>query len=566
MAYHAPVSDDELRQDVQAYLDSGGNKSEAARRRGLHRKTYLDRLASAQKRLKVKLGKVVDGKVDYARAEKRALPVKGGVARYILSSCQNNTHPHNDGLRNILAYGAWLGALPKSSFEFILGSFSYAVDAYGAKSVKRGTFDEGKAGEELWYDPALVPYIKDHAIALAPGLIWCGEMNILPTATNPLSRLEDYNGRNSNIIPHAVHAMESIASLPDEATKFNFATGGITLRNYIQKRAGILAERKHTYGALLVEVDSEGNWYVRQLTVGEDGAVYDIGPSGYRGVKVKNGKVQALRNNGGSGWGFADSIMWGDIHASEMDLDVRELAFGEGGMLDQLRPARQFWHDLYSMRSRGHHEMKNFHRMFVKWADNEDSVEDEIQITADFAHEAHRDWCETIVVRSNHDRHLDRWLNEARPERDPRNAEYFHRLQSKMLAELRAGNRDFNICEWALRGAGKHGIPEAIRFLAEDESYVICKDHDGGVECGLHGDLGVNGSRGSTRGLRRLARRVNKDHDHTAAINGPVWSGGACARRFPYMKGPHTHSVSHIVTFENSARQIITFWADKFRA
>jgi hypothetical protein len=84
-----------------------------------------------------------------------------------------------------------------------------------------------------------VPFLKDHAIQLAPGLIWCGEMNILPTATNPLSRLEDYNGRASNIIPHAVHALESIASLPDEATKFNYATGAITLRNYIQKRAGI---------------------------------------------------------------------------------------------------------------------------------------------------------------------------------------------------------------------------------------------------------------------------------------------------------------------------------------
>jgi hypothetical protein len=117
--------------------------------------------------------------------------------------------------------------------------------------------------------------------------------------------------------------------------------------------------------------------------------------------------------------------MWGDIHASEMDLDVRELAFGEGGMLDQLRPRRQFWHDLFSMRSRGHHEMKNFHRMFAKWVDGEESVEDEMRITADFSHEAHRDWCETVVVRANHDRHLDRWLNEARPERDPRTPTIF---------------------------------------------------------------------------------------------------------------------------------------------
>src|SRR5262249_10829390 len=163
---------------------------------------------------------------------------------------------------------------PGDTCEFILGSFSYAIDAYGAKAVKRGTFDKkvanGSLGK-LWYAPELVPYIKDEAIQLAPGLIWCGEMNILPTVVHPLTGLDDYNGRNSNIIPHVKHAMESIASLADEATKFNYSTGTITLRNYIQKRAGIVAERKHTYGALIVEVDHEGNWYVRQLTVDDKG-------------------------------------------------------------------------------------------------------------------------------------------------------------------------------------------------------------------------------------------------------------------------------------------------------
>jgi hypothetical protein len=204
--------------------------------------------------------------------------------------------------------------------------------------------------------------------------------------------------------------------------------------------------------------------------------------------------------------------------------------------------------------------------MYEKWVDNEDSVEDEMRITADFAHEAHREWCETVVVRANHDRHLDQWLDDERAIKgDHKNADYYHILRGKLLSEIKAGNRDFNVCEWALRNV-EGSIPEAIRFLGEDESYVICKEHGGGIECGLHGDLGVNGSRGSTRGLRKLGRRVNKDHDHTASVSGPVWSGGTCQLRFPYMKGPHTHSVSHIATFENSERQILTFWAGKFRA
>jgi hypothetical protein len=555
------ISDVELKKDVDAYIQAGGNRSEAARLRALPRKTYNNRLEMAQTRFGMTLGKIVDGRVDYVKAIKRPLPKNRNVARYFLTSAQNNTHPHKKGFENLLAYRDWLTKRPGDTCELIIGTFSYQTDAYGAKAVKRGAY---RPTGELWYAPELIPYFKDESIELAPGLVWCGEMNILPTAKHPLTGLDDYNGRNSNIVPHAKHAMESVASLADEATKFNYSTGTITQRNYIQKRAGIVAERRHAYGALIVEVDSAGNWYVRQLHVGGEGEIYDIGPRGCGGVRISDGTVHALPA-GSQDQSFVEAITWGDIHAAEMDLHVRELGWSEGGMLDQLSPRRQFMHDIFSMRSRSHHELRNFHRTYQKFVDGEGSVEDEMCVTADFMKEAARPWCETVVVRSNHCRHLDRWLNEANPAFDPANARYFNLLQLKMLEAFDTGDRDFNILEWALRNM-ENGIPEGVRFLGEDESFVICKNFDGGVECGLHGDLGPNGARGSTQVLMKLGRAANKAHDHTAAIRGPVYSAGACSLSFPYMKGPNAHSVSHIVTFENAARQIITFWSGKFRA
>jgi hypothetical protein len=555
---NTPPTKAELQKDVDAYIAAGGNKSEAARLRGMNRLTYKGRLVMAEKALGVSLGKVVDGRVDYVKATKRPLPPKGAVARYILTSCQNNTHPHSAGLENLLAYGEWTKRTKRgNTFEFIVGSFSYAIDAYGAKAVKRG---RAVTTDALWYAPELVPFIKDESIELAPGLVWSGEMNILPTAVDPLTGLDDYNGRSSNIVPHVKHAMESVASLADEATKFNYSTGAITLRNYIQKRIGIIAERRHTYGALLVEVDSGGSWYVRQLQIGEDGSVYDIGPAGYTGVRVRDGEVDAIKV--GEQRTFVEALNWGDIHAAEMDLWVRELGWSKGGCIDQLRPRKQFLHDVFSMRSRGHHEMKDFLRTYEKYVDDEGSVEGEVAVTADFLGDAVRPWCESIVVRSNHDRHLDRWINEADPKKDPPNAAYYTKLMNAKLAAMDSGNKDFSILEWALRGAG---APKVVRFLGEDESYIICK-RAGGIECGLHGDLGPNGSRGSTRNLRKLGRAVNKGHDHQAAIRDKVWSAGACSLNFPYMKGPGAHSISHIVTFDNAARQILTFWNGKFRA
>lgn len=60
-------------------------------------------------------------------------------------------------------------------------------------------------------------------------------------------------------------------------------------------------------------------------------------------------------------------------------------------------------------------------------------------------------------------------------------------------------------------GAAPCGRPKAIRFLGEDESYIICKGRDFvGIECGLHGDLGPSGSRGSTRSLKKLGRPLTR--------------------------------------------------------
>ncbi len=550
------IDHDELQLDVQAYYDAGGNKSEAARARGLKRQTYGDRLAMAEKELGVRLGKVADGRVGQLTAEKMKLPERGHVRRFILTSLQNNTLMLAPGFENLVAYTEHLDELPNGTCELMVGTFSYQKAAYGAKSVKRGSL-KGDESEREWYAPEAEDYISDNMVELAPGLVWCGHMNILPTNKNPLTDFDDYNGRKSNIVPHAQLAMESVASMLDEATKFNYTTGTTGQRNYIQKRAGQLAEQRHDYGATLVEVDSEGNWYVRQLEMCEDGTFCDIGPMGTVGsIKVQNGIVLA-------GW-FVEGLNYGDVHAAELDLPVREEIWSSDGLLDQLRPKYQIMNDLFSMRSRSPHEMKDFHRMYEKHADSEETVEEEVHLTADLLVEARRDFCETVVVVSNHDRHLDRWLNEADFRADPPNSKYFCLLQYNKLDAIDEGDKDFNVLEFALRRAS---CPDDVRFLGRDESFIICKGaENGGVECGLHGDEGPNGARGNTRNLTKLGRPVNKGHDHKATKRLNVWSAGTCSLTFPYMHGPSAHSVSHIVTFDLGTRQLLTMWAGKSRA
>jgi len=122
----------------------------------------------------------------------------------------------------------------------------------------------------------------------------------------PLSGLETYTGRDSAIVPHAKITMESVASGKHEATKFNYTTGAVTQRNYIQKKAGQRGEQQHSYGGLIVEVDSEGNWYVRQLEAEEaSGEVRDLTLRFLPDGRVERSNIEA--------------IVWGDIHEARMD-------------------------------------------------------------------------------------------------------------------------------------------------------------------------------------------------------------------------------------------------------
>lgn len=552
-----PISDEELHKTWDVYRQTGGNKRATARILNIERQTVQHRIKQCHVRYGWSVDKMFDGEVEARKIERLPLPPVGQIAHYIITSAQNNTRVH-PGWKSLLRYVAFLDGQEKSSCRLFVGTYSYQIDAYGKKAVKRGKFRE--RDDSLWYAEEVVPYINDDSLEIAPGLIWAGEMNILPTQQNPLTRLETYNGRASNIVPHAKFAMESVASLADEATKFNYSTGTITLRNYIQKRTGIIAEREHNYGALHVEVDSSGNWYVRQLEIMEDdGVFYDLGPGGTP-VRITPRSVKAQ----GKAQRFVKGITWFDIHVAEMYPWVRKLAWGEGGILDTLRPKYQFCHDIFSMRSASHHELKNFHRTFEKMVTGENIVQNEMKDCAGWLMEAARPWTETVVVPSNHHRHLSRWLNEADPKRDPVNALYYMQLQTEYLKALAAQDTSFDILEYALRDAGLKG---EFNFLAEDQSFVICRDGaHGGIECSLHGDLGPNGARGSTVNLTRLGRKVNKGHDHRATWRGSVLSVGASSLSFPYMKGPHGHSITFAPVFENGARQLVTLWQGKYLA
>jgi hypothetical protein len=154
-------------------------------------------------------------------------------------------------------------------------------------------------------------------------------------------------------------------------------------------------------------------------------------------------------------------------------------------------------------------------------------------------------------------------LREADYRNDHINAIFFLTAQLRYYRSIKNKEPNFHLVEWALK---ELGCPEDIIFLQEDESFITCKDCSDGIENGMHGHLGLNGARGSPTGFSRMGRKANTAHTHSASIIDGVYTAGLSALMDQgYNKGPSSWSQSHILTYPNGKRAIITMFANRWR-
>lgn len=452
--------------------------------------------------------------------------------RFVFTSAQNNTHIHEGFFTALQAFCKHKDA------KLVISPFTYNKNGF-----QNGTKDSDK----LWYDQRIEPHFIGESAQVASDLIWCGELDILPTAVNPLSGFEAYTQAASGIIPHAKVQMQSLPRMKGEPPRFLYTTGALTLRNYIQRKAGQKAEFHHVFGALFVEIDDNGDWFARQLIADESGKFYDL--------------THCYEPDGSISVDRVAAITWGDIHMEKLDNDVAlgSWALKQGSILDVLKPEHQFIHDVADFRARNHHNTHDPHFLAKMHFRETDNVQFDLERCGDFLKTLTRDNdSKVVVVESNHDQALVRWLKEADIRKDPENAAFFHRC-NWLIMEAIERDIPFNVFEWACMRAGE--TPPRIKFLVEDDSYKVR-----GIEQGMHGHRGPNGARGNPRGFRSIGQKVNIAHMHSAGIFNGVYVAGVSGRMdMDYNKGPSSWSHSHIVTYQNGKRAIITMRGQKWR-
>jgi hypothetical protein len=481
---------------------------------------------------------------------------KTGVKRYIVTAAQTETKINEGFWNNLLELARYYGA------EVLVAPFAYNKQAFGHQSNSKpgAKRDENELFSAM--DPALVPYLVSDRVQLAKGLVFCAEVQILPTATDPLSGLETYTGRSSGIFPHAKIELRSIPSMRDEPTKFNYTTGCVTRHNYIQKKAGQKGEFHHAYGALIVEVMKDG-WWVRQLNADKDNIIYDLDVYAAHDDELGATIFSAVG---------AEALVSGDVHVAELDPEVKEATWGKGGLVDLLAPRVQVLHDVFDMRSRPWQDEQSFHRQLEKHVKKQESVEDEVRECAEVLNELCSKVEKTVIVRSNHDLKLEKWLDVGDYKKDLINAPFFLRAQLAKVNAILRGDKSFKVLQWAITSvATSHQftalLGKGVQYLAEDESYILCPEAGGGIECGNHGHLGVNGAKGTPKGFTKMARKMIIGDKHVAGIYGGVYVTGTCTGRdVAYAKGPSSWSPTDCVVYRNGKRALVTMWKGRFFA
>ena len=444
---------------------------------------------------------------------------------YFLTSAQNNTGVHDGFLQTILQF------CKENSAKLLVSKCTYKK-----KGFENLTSDQAEAD---WYDMKILPYLMNEQVQLGD-FIFYGNFDILPTAVNPLSGVESHSGELDCAFPHSKLHMRPIATMPLAQAKHVYTTGTVTLRNYVQRKAGQKAELHHVFGGLFVKVRN-GKAEVVPISAHDQSGEFSVYNKRYTPKGSKRNSVFAVN--------------FGDIHLEKVTPEYKEQMIN---VMCDLKPKHVFLHDILDFEARNHHEIKDKYQRFRKYKEGKDSVEQNVLDVFKWLEEISHIFPEITfhVVPSNHNDAFYKWSNSDQPSIDYTNLRFWHLVNFIMLDNI--SNQSEGELLPLVADHLNLTIPSNVVYHERDESVRFF-----GIEYNLHGDMGANGSRGSPQGLAKLGFKANTGHTHSAGIyNGVYVAGVCCTLDHGYNKGLSGWSNSFVITYEGGKRTVITKYPD----
>ncbi|HUU88779.1 MAG TPA: hypothetical protein VMX17_13640 [Candidatus Glassbacteria bacterium] len=503
---------------------------------------YLGKSERTVRKWLVKLGikqKQQEDSPQLKSARKKKISKK--TNRYIITWAQNNTPVHEVFLRNMEAYASEIDA----EIIIIAGRYKNPTSVFEDKE------------HETWHSRTK-PYLYAGTQSIHKHLIVVGDVKISPTAVIPMTSMEGFSGPESCIFGHPKVQMQMVPVLEDCPPKKMMTTGACTLPNYTDSKAGKKGEFHHTLGFAIVEIKNKNKFFTRQVIATDDGNFNDfIYNVKFDGGNKKLNVVPGLTFLSDEIEGTSvisrnkeiEAAILGDIHFGEHDQDVIDATLNV--LFKKLKPKQVILHDVFDGYSISHHDEKDPFAQFHKEVDGRNDLNKEIELMLEGLEPFSKYNC--VIVRSNHDDFLDRWLTRLdwRKASTMKNTLSYFKF-STLLAERKAPK---GIIPYVIN----ERYPEMITLGRSDSHRV------GKWELGQHGDVGASGSRGSINQFRRLNTKMIIGHSHSPnRKDGVIQVGTSTHLRVGYNIGPSSWLQSHAIIHSDGKAQQIDFIGGEF--
>lgn len=358
------------------------------------------------------------------------------------------------------------------------------------------------------------------------------DTKILASQINPLTGFNKKLHRDySYILPSP---KIRYLSIPNTSTypRFLATTGALTHGNYKMHIAqGRKAAIEHEYGFIFVEVKNKRRFNFHPVMAMKNGNFHFMREA-YRGGKVYEEQPEAL--------------VLGDMHVGDTCKKARAASLK---MIEELRPKRVVFHDFFNGHSINHHERSNNLSKARLCFGGKHVLEEEVeQCLRELQYFANRfPKVEFLVVESNHDLFLEKYISHENFLQDGENSVFACRLFVAVNQQ-----RTKPILQIAMELAGK--VPRNVTFLNEDEEYRVR-----GVGLDYHGHRGLNGSRGSSASFDRYNLKLITGHEHTPKIyqNGLV-VGTMTKLKLGYTKGASSWMHANGLLYSSGKYTLIT--------
>jgi len=437
-------------------------------------------------------------------------------SRFIISWCQSETEINKNLLENIEAYAKFIDA----SIHIIAGRYKNPTSLASSNFIK----SQEKDKKASWHKD-VIQYLDANRHKIHDNLCILSDIKTQPTASTPLSGFNSITGLESCIIGHPRMHLKSLPVLDGYPSKIILTTGAVSVENYTDTKSGKKGEFHHTFGFVVVELDGDV-FHIRQVTSDSEGSFYDLK------YFVEDGQVEIHQG--------AEAIVFGDLHITETNenaLSVSMEMAQEMNCKDNI-----ILHDVFNGTSINYHESKQPFLLLKREDDGSDDLFDELNQVAKFFEDYK--YCNFKVVKSNHDVFLDRWLNE-NDWRKNKNKRIYLELASRLMNDADQ--------KGVLSMFLKMNNVENAYCLGENESLRI-QDW----ECGIHGHVGNNGSRGGLIQFKNMNTKNITGHSHSPAReDGSVVVGTLTHKRVGYNNGLSSWAWANSIIFPNQKSELV---------